>query len=593
MKLHKLLYLSFLLVLVSQFVYSQERPSISAQDLIELSETDFNNLHSARTLAMEIGIPYSIYLRDGVFIDALGVENEKPVFLVMQDITNPFEKSYTAFYDEIKSSFNLENARMHFGKNRVVNSRLGIKNSAQSITEAIDFFTVVESTNDLVIKVSKVDGSILDTAFIVDPINLATPIQCRLNKMGNYTISDQLGDAVFQYDASGSYLSILAPAGGLAPDTINNVRGLLYRDFGNLLATVASGANSDAIAEFDQSGNYIGNFIEPNSLIMDSPWDVIIRSSDVLVSASSSDGVHRYDLSGTYLDDFATLLNFPYQMAELDNGDIAVCNFSGTESGIYFYSPAGVQKKVLNVVTGVRGVAMLGNGNVLTTTSAGIFALDSSSGIVVDTIAAGISARYITPIDLSIVPVELMGFSAEVFGSKVELTWSTATETNNAGFEIERKELNNQFEKIGYVDGNGTTSEITNYKFVDETAFSNNYSYRLKQIDFNGTFEYSHVVEVDLTLPNEFSLKQNYPNPFNPSTTIEFSLPVQSNVSASVYSLLGEKVFELNSNEFEAGINRIEFNGRNVTSGIYFYTISAQGIDGSYFNQTKKMLLMK
>ena len=141
------------------------------------------------------------------------------------------------------------------------------------------------------------------------------------------------------------------------------------------------------------------------------------------------------------------------------------------------------------------------------------------------------------PITVSgVVPVELTSFS--VVGTKdgVQLYWETATEINNHGFEIERSNNNQNFTLAGFVNGKGTTIEKSSYSYLDKNVNSGKYYYRLKQIDFNGAFEYSKVVEIDFTVPQEYLLSQNYPNPFNPSTILSFGLPVESDITLSVYN---------------------------------------------------------
>jgi len=191
------------------------------------------------------------------------------------------------------------------------------------------------------------------------------------------------------------------------------------------------------------------------------------------------------------------------------------------------------------------------------------------------------------------VPVELTSFTAETDENMIVLHWSTATELNNSGFDIERSVDNNNFEKIGFVPGFGTTTEAKSYSF-EVTDFSAGVQYyRLKQIDYDGTFEYFNTLEVDGITPAKFSLSQNYPNPFNPSTTIKFSLPVASNVNISLFNLLGQRVDELVNSSFESGIHKIDFNAAGLSSGTYFYMIRAKGINGSNYSATKKLSLMK
>ncbi|MBS4033599.1 MAG: choice-of-anchor J domain-containing protein [Ignavibacterium sp.] len=191
-----------------------------------------------------------------------------------------------------------------------------------------------------------------------------------------------------------------------------------------------------------------------------------------------------------------------------------------------------------------------------------------------------------------IVPVELSSFTASVSGKNVTLNWITASEVNNNGFEIQRKS-DNVFSAIGFVDGNGTTTNIQNYSFTDENLSAGTYTYRLKQVDFNGTFEYSNEIEVIVAIPAEFSLEQNYPNPFNPSTIISFNLAVDSDVSLKVFNILGQEVVSLLNNRISAGTQQINFNAAGLNSGVYFYQLEAKGIDGSNFSSTRKMLLTK
>ena len=191
------------------------------------------------------------------------------------------------------------------------------------------------------------------------------------------------------------------------------------------------------------------------------------------------------------------------------------------------------------------------------------------------------------------VPVELTSFSASVADNAVALSWITETETNNMGFEIQRKDMD-EFTTIGYVEGKINSTTRQNYSYVDEGVVSGKYIYRLKQIDLDGTANYSNSIEVDLTAPIDFAVSQNYPNPFNPSTTINYSLPFESNVKIIVYNLVGEVVKELVNSSQQTGYHSVTFNGVDFSSGIYFYSISASSIDGQQnFNTVRKMTLLK
>ena len=186
------------------------------------------------------------------------------------------------------------------------------------------------------------------------------------------------------------------------------------------------------------------------------------------------------------------------------------------------------------------------------------------------------------------VPVELTSFSASFENNKVILGWITSSELNNQGFDVERKTLNSEWNKIGFVSGNGTTTETNSYQFIDNSISSNKYYYRLKQVDFDGSFEYSNIIEVDINTVTEFSLNQNFPNPFNPSTKISFTLPQTANVKLSVFNLLGEKVAELVNEVKSAGFYEVDFSGSDLTSGMYLYRLEA-----GEFVSTRKMTLIK
>jgi hypothetical protein len=201
--------------------------------------------------------------------------------------------------------------------------------------------------------------------------------------------------------------------------------------------------------------------------------------------------------------------------------------------------------------------------------------------------SVGANPIRITLGDASI-PVELVSFSANYSNGKVHLQWVTASELNNSGFDVERNN-GSGFKKIGFVEGNGTTTERSNFSFVDENPGYGKIQYRLKQIDFDGTFKYYGVVEVDANIPTEFSLAQNYPNPFNPVTTIKYSIPSWGEVvSLKVYDILGNEVATLVNEIQPAGNYEVKFNASNLSSGVYLYKLNV----GS-FVKTKKLILMK
>jgi len=190
------------------------------------------------------------------------------------------------------------------------------------------------------------------------------------------------------------------------------------------------------------------------------------------------------------------------------------------------------------------------------------------------------------------IPVELTSFTASVNNNDVTLNWETASEINNSGFQVERKS-NGEYKSIGFVPGFGTTTESKAYSFSDANLNAGTYSYRLKQIDYDGTFEYSDPVEVDIIVPDVYSLHQNYPNPFNPSTKITFTLAANALVTLKVFDVLGQEVMTLINQDLTAGAHTYDFDAAGFNSGVYFYRIEANGNDGTKFTNVKKMILIK
>jgi len=190
--------------------------------------------------------------------------------------------------------------------------------------------------------------------------------------------------------------------------------------------------------------------------------------------------------------------------------------------------------------------------------------------------------------DVAPLPVELTSFTAITQNQKIILNWTTETELNNNGFEIQRRAANSEFVAIGFVKGAGTTTAQNEYTFTDRNLSNGIYFYRLKQIDFGGSYEYSSEVEVDFEGLVNYSLIQNYPNPFNPSTKIGYTLKERTSVKVTIMNILGEEVAVLTNEIQEQGFHELEFNASNLPNGIYFYSLRTQ-----QYSDTKKMILMK
>ncbi|HSP88516.1 MAG TPA: FG-GAP-like repeat-containing protein, partial [Ignavibacteriaceae bacterium] len=182
-----------------------------------------------------------------------------------------------------------------------------------------------------------------------------------------------------------------------------------------------------------------------------------------------------------------------------------------------------------------------------------------------------------------VVSVELVSFYTTVIGNDINLQWETATEINNLGFEVYRNG-----NKIGFINGSGSTVEKQEYSFIDKNLNSGIYNYRLNQIDFDGTQKVVGELTTYLSLPENFNLDQNYPNPFNPSTTISFTIPNSEFVNLKIFDVLGNEVTTLINKEMQTGNYKIDFDAGSLSGGIYFYKIVA----GS-FSETRKMVLLK
>jgi hypothetical protein len=192
-------------------------------------------------------------------------------------------------------------------------------------------------------------------------------------------------------------------------------------------------------------------------------------------------------------------------------------------------------------------------------------------------------------------PVELTSFTAAPDRNDVTLNWSTASEQNNAGFNIERKLSGTEsWVSAGFVQGIGNSNTQQSYTYKDSRVNSGRYNYRLKQTDFNGNYHYYDLSgEVVVGLPSRFDLSQNYPNPFNPTTKIDYALPLDGKVSMKLYDITGREVASLINNELmTAGYYTYSFSGVNLASGTYFYRLNVNGQSKS-FTMTKKMMLVK
>lgn len=338
-------------------------------------------------------------------------------------------------------------------------SRLNISGHSLKEIPAEGIILVPNSGDNTVIALDPETGELIDAVFFPpDSENLSTPIEIIYNGM-TYFISDQLKKLIQEFDTDGMFIGTFAPAGGEDQTILSNIRGFHLRENGNILVTVAGGDNAHSVAEFDTEGNYIGNFITNGAGGLDGPWDILHRPdfNDYLVSANGSSAIHRYDNEGNFIEMFATGISFPEQMQLLGNGNILVANFSGA-SGLYEFDSEGNQVGYYNVVTALRGVHELPDGNILVSKNGGVYKINrenQSLGLM----AAG-NARFITlvkPISSIIITLQddfniminnsaFLGAELEVMGgeepysylwSLLDSDWTSNEENPSFTFEEE------------------------------------------------------------------------------------------------------------------------------------------------------------
>jgi len=280
-------------------------------------------------------------------------------------------------------------------------------------------------------------------------------------------------------------------------------------------------------------------------------------------------------------------------------GFVALNGLSGgTSSDVFPGDGATIRFEVYNLINAIYdSTSVTRVGDYRSYSGSGPYSFNAgatlfvSFAIVVGTNLADLQATAdaaILKYNGTILPVELSSFSANVSNGNVLLNWTTETEINNQGFEIQRRNTDGQFVTIGNVQGNGTTTERKQYAYTDAGMETGNYYYRLKQIDFSGAYEFSNEIFVDVNAPLEFALNQNYPNPFNPATKINFSLAEPSFVKLAVYNLMGEEVRVLKNEYMSAGNFTSSFDAASLPSGMYIYKIET-----AQYSSVRKMLLMK
>ncbi|MDR3666286.1 MAG: T9SS type A sorting domain-containing protein, partial [Ignavibacteriaceae bacterium] len=253
--------------------------------------------------------------------------------------------------------------------------------------------------------------------------------------------------------------------------------------------------------------------------------------------------------------------------------------YVGNDLGVYYSHDNGISWNSMN--SGLTGTALV---------------MDLAVSPIDYKLVVATHGRGVYKIPLStITPVELIAFTSQIVQTSVLLNWTTTTELNNYGFEIQRSTEIDSWRTIGFVSGHGTSQIKNNYSFKDINVISVkgiNISYRLKQNDFNGNSTYSNVITVSKnSIPNGFALQQNYPNPFNGGSIINFSIPEQANVSLILYDITGREIKVLLSGFLSAGQHQVSISNKDfdeLSSGVYLYKLTSAG-----YSAVKKMIVLK
>lgn len=386
----KNLIILLIILVITTFAFSQ--PKISFEELLLQVELNPSIAFEAEKVAIEQKLPVNIYIKDQALIDARYVENGKVVYTVITNFLHPFKDGYNAYYEDILSKFDLSIARINYGKGNVID------NTGEEITlhprTSDKLLMIPDWTYDRVYAFDYITGDLVDTAFIHSNYpNLQSPKHALQRTRTRILVSDQVADAVQEYDTNGLFVRTFTQG-----NVLDNIRGIAFRPNNNLLVTVASGTNQNTIQQFDTAGVSLGAFINTN---LNSPFAILYRAGDILVTNSSgSEDVNKFNFSGTFISSFIYgQLNFPQQIIELPNGILALCEFSNPGSGVKIYDSTGTLLSTLSGVTGNRGVYRLPNGNYLTTNSTGVHEIDDTTGALVQTKATGSNFQYISIFD--------------------------------------------------------------------------------------------------------------------------------------------------------------------------------------------------
>lgn len=379
-------------------------PKISFEDIMANAEMNPSSVVQSRQMAVVLGIPVTVYSKDNVIADLKGTENGMPVYAVITNFANIYDGGYTAYYEELLTKINFSNSKLVFGNGQITDNTQGyFEPKISGRMTPGKYLLVAESSSDRVYIFNADNGDLIDTIFVPSTRPaLQTPKHAIQHFNGSdILVADQISDVVQRFRNNGTYMNIFAPAGGVNNAILDNIRSATYMANNDLLVTVGSGASINTVQRFDTAGNSLGTFIPTGNI--NSPFDVLIRTSDLLVSNfSGTNRISRFDQSGNFIASFYTGSNFglPEQLQKLPNETVSAAAF-GSPSGIAFLDSSGTFRRLINAVTGLRGLHMLSNGNFLVTNGSGIHEIDTTTGTLVRTIYTSTGFQYISEYNTS------------------------------------------------------------------------------------------------------------------------------------------------------------------------------------------------
>jgi hypothetical protein len=451
---------------------------------------------------------------------------------------------------------------------RIRSLNLTIKDGGKLITKNIDGFNIDAASQTVTFEPS----AILEFAGST-PQNFQKAGGYNLTSFPNVTINNPAGVTV-------------NTAGVSITNSLNFISGKVTSDNINYLTfpgtVVFNGASNNSFL----NGPVKINTNATSTITIPTGKGSVIRSVGITPTSSSSTDwmVEYFNQQQTFGSTLGAGLT------SISTAEYYLINRNGTADarvGLYWGSNSGVTNPVNLRVARWNDFQWEDKGNYS-------YSGDNTGGVIFSNVVTNFSPFAIASTDNQQLPVELSSFNSSSDKNNVTLSWTTESEVNNSGYDVERKSLSDTtWKKISFVQSAGNSHSAKTYKYEDRNLATGIYKYRLKQIDFNGNYKYYNLQnEINVGVPFKFNLSQNYPNPFNPATKINYDLPFDSKVSIKLFDITGREVALIVNSPQTAGYYTVEFNGSNLASGTYFYNIIAEG-GNTKFVTTKKMMLLK